>query len=155
MSRQKPEASDFIKEQYIHLNEHRRQVNGFSGQILAIIFAGFVLSLGLKSDSLEDWSRHPLLPAASFLAISLLFVVMWASHSRNVVSRGWLDSLIAALEEKYGERPTDWGLPNTPRGRAWLGENIPSSKLVSVFLALMAVVTFCISIYYWVKLANS
>ena len=155
MSQQKPQANDFIREQYIHLNEHRRQVNGFSGQILAIIFAGFVLSLGLKSENLDDWNKNPLLPAASFLAIALLFVVMWASHSRNVVSRGWLDSLIAALEEKYGERPSDWGFPNAPRGRKWLGENIPSSKLVSVFLALMAVASFCISIHFWLKVANS
>lgn len=152
MVEEKKEASDFIKEQYVHLNAHRSQVNTLSGQIIGFIFAGLVLSLGLKSENIADWNKFPLLPAISFLAIGVFFVVMWTAHTRNIVSRRWLDKLIEEMEEEYGRRPADYGLLNSPRGRRWLGEDVSSSFVLSVFLMLMAVLTLSASGYFWIKL---
>ena len=145
---------DFIKEQYIQLNKHRGEVNSYSAQILAILFAGLVLSLGLKSEHLDDWNKHPLLPAVSFFAIGAFFVVWLFSHQRNIVTRHWLDSLIAKMEEAYGIRPENFGLPSAPKGKWWLGQNFHSSKALSVFLALMAILALWLSAQYWMMVGG-
>lgn len=144
----KEEPSEFIKEQYIQLNEHRRQVNSFSWQTPAIIFGALVLTLGLTPKLLDDWRQTPLIPAIGFLAIAGFMFVIWSSHIRNQITRRWLDGLIKRMEIKHGKRPIDYKWTNEPRGE-WFWQRIHSSNIFSVFLFLLTLVTALASLYFF------
>lgn len=146
-------STDFIKEQYIQLNEHRRQVNSFSWQVPTIFFGALVLLLSLNSNSLKDWRDTPLLPAIGFLAITGFIIVMLSSHIRNQVVRAWLDDLIGRMESQHGKRPHDYGCSDEPPGRQpW--ELAHSSTVFTYFLIVLAVLTASASIYFLVILID-
>jgi hypothetical protein len=144
-------ATDFIKEQYIQLNEHRRQVNTFSWQTPAIFFGALVLLLSLNANSLKDWRDAPCFPAIGFLAVTGFIIVMLSSHIRNRVVRDWLDDLIGKMESQHGKRPHDYGCSDGPPGRQpW--ELAHSSDVLTKFLIFLALLTAGAAIYFLVLL---
>lgn len=138
---------DFIKEQYIQLNEHRRQVNSFSWQIATIAFAGLVLVLGFNPNILKDWAGAPTLPAIGFLLLFGLVFVLLSSHCRNQATRRWLDNLVRGMEDEFGADLSKYGFPTHPEG-TWFLERWRSSRILTGFLITVDLLALAASAYY-------
>lgn len=138
--------SPFIIEQFIQFNEHRRQVNSFSWQIPTVVFASLILILGLNADMFAKWNRTPYVPAIGFLLVSLFLVVIMSNHSRNRLTRQWLDNVIQEMERMHGNRPSQYGY-KFGEGLSRV-QSFSSSKVLSYFLWLLLLLNLGISLYY-------
>lgn len=141
--------SVFVIEQYKQLNEHRRQVNSFSWQVPTIAFAALLFALSLDSTTTDRWKNAPFIPAIGFSVICLFVVVLLLSHYRSKLTRQWLDELIGEMEKRHGYKPSQYGVPF---GAGWNRlQRFSSSTALTIFLCLITLLTFSISIYFWVR----
>jgi hypothetical protein len=141
------DPSTFVIEQFIQFNEHRRQINSFSWEIPTAIFASLILIFGLNDEMFAKWRQTPYVPAIGFLLLSLFFVVIMTNHSRNRLTRQWLDNVIQEMERMHGNRPSQYGYKF---GEGWSRiQGFSSSKVLSYFLWLLLLLNISIALYYW------
>ena len=137
---------EFVKEQYIQYWEMIRLHSGFSWQIPATGIVAVIAFMSLDPDKLTGWAKIPLIPAFTFLVVSLFSAVMLVHHRRNLLFVKYYEEAIADLEKKYGVEMQVHHIQISPKLKGF--QRISSSTSLSIFLLILALGSFGISIYF-------
>jgi hypothetical protein len=136
----------FVIEQFIQFNEHRRQVNSFSSQLLALGAAALAFILTLSPDIFTRWRQTPWIPTFAFSLIAMFVALLLISHDRNRTTRDWLDEVIQEMERMHGNRPSQYGFKFGYNLRWW--QNFSSARLLAWFLWAVLLLNLIVSLYY-------
>ena len=138
---------DFVKEQYSQYYQMLRMHVALSWQIPSFVIVALLFLLSLESKNIQGWKDYPIWPAFWFLIVGLFLVVMFIHHRRNLFYADHYSKVLADIEEKWGVVLKVYHF-QVELGRKWW-QKISSSLCLSIFLFLMIVGSFVISIYYF------
>ena len=139
---------EFIKEQYSQYCQMHRFYGNLSWHIPTLAIAAVVAFIGFDPEKAIKWVNAPLLPAVTFLVISIFIALMYIHHRRNLLFTKICERVISEIEKDYGLQKKIYHIQVCPDLKGL--DRLSSSIFLSVFLMLLSGASLGVSIYFWV-----